>query len=305
MPLVAATFFCLNPHVLLHWDTAINDLVVRTRQTVDGGFPLFVLRKPGPDHLSAVLAGLSVRAFHRWPAASILAAACGVTGLVRACRGRSQLCVVAAVHATIAICSIAFTSKAYLFRNYIVAVPALCIGFGFTMRELHAFFSRSRRRTLFAPVWLVSAFALVYIAVPLEQAIRTQRLVDDARIRAIAWIARLRNGEQANVAATPELFTGLDGSAEQKRDMLKRPGVNLLPDFVENAEQAKTSHADYILITSGLDANGDHGEWWPFETVPGYRLAGRFEANPFEHTFEMTPTWSGRYHAIVLERAPE
>jgi hypothetical protein len=255
--------------------------------------------------LSAVLVGLAVRAFHRWPAASVLAAACGMTGLVRACRGRSRLCVVAAVHGTLAICSIAFTSRAYLFRNYIIALPALCIGFGFTMQELHALFARSRRRILFAPAWLVTAFALVYVAVPLGQAIRTEQLVDDARIRAIDWIARLRRGVRANVAVTPELFTGLDGSSDEERDVLQRRGVNLLPAVVENAEQARTSRADYILITSGFDMSGDHGEWWPFETVAGYRLVRRFEANPFEHSYEVTPTWSGRYNAIVLERAPE
>jgi hypothetical protein len=304
LPASAAVFFVLNPHVLIDWKEALNDITVRVTQVVTGGVGVFMIKKPGWEHLSAVAEGIGLYGFHRWHAASLLAAVGGATGLVIGVRGRSRLCAVAAIHAALAILSVAMTSRSYLYRNYLVALPALCIGFGVAVERLGTRLRAWMPTRAWVPVSLgmAGAFAIVYVAVPFAQAVETQRLSADTRVRAVDWIARQPHDHSPVTVATNHVIAS-DGSGQNDgaRATLARPGITFLGD-VETSDDAAASRADYILDVSYAASTGDNGRVWRFSTVPGYGEVARFEANPYEHNFDITPTWSGRFDAVVLRR---
>jgi 4-amino-4-deoxy-L-arabinose transferase-like glycosyltransferase len=307
LPSAFGLFLLLNPHVIIHWHRALGNIQARALQTIEGGFPLFLLRTPGWDHVESVLSGIVLMAFHRWTAPAVVAAVCAFAGLARALQARSGVCVVGAVQATVAILVIALTSRAYLFRNYLVALPVLCIGFGFAMEALTARWEKwanLRSRGLVARVpWLPVGFALVYVVVPAWQAVRTQQLSSDARMRAVDWIAAAAQagGHEVSVACTPAILSQGTFTQDYLRGWLKRPGIAFAPD-VKDAAEARRSHADYLVVVSSPDEAGDWGDMWPFREIPGYRVAATFEANPYEHRFDITSTWAGRFNVIVLER---
>jgi hypothetical protein len=307
IPLAVAVFLILNPHVAIHWQNALRDIQNRSRQTIDGGFPLFLLRRPGWDHLRSVLGGLVLLAFHRWAVPAVFAATCGSIGLALAIRGRSVVCIVGVCQALIAVLSIALTSRAYLFRNYLVALPVLCVGFGFSMEAATRALATSARRWQGRPrwwsrvPWIAVAFAIVYVAVPVGQAVRAHRMALDARARALDWLSAQAGSHRVTVACTPDIISMGGYRADWLRDSLKRPGLHLSSD-VKDAEEAARSHADYILIVSHADGSGDWGDTWPFTAVKGYTDVARFEASPYEHRPEITATWDGRFDVIVLRR---
>jgi hypothetical protein len=307
IPLAVAVFFLLNPHVAIHWQNALRDIQNRSRQTIEGGFPLFLLRTPGWDHVRSVAEGITLLAFHRWAVPAVVATACAVGGLAMAMRDRSLVCVVGVGHALVASLSIALTSRAYLFRNYLIALPVLCVGFGFTMQAATQALTRwLRERPGPAPgwarvPWMAAAFAVVYVAVPIGQAVRAQTLSLDARSRALDWVSSHAGSHRVTVACTQDIISMGGYRSDWLRDTLKRPGVHLSSD-VKDADEAARSHADYILIVSHADSNGDWGDMWPFTEVKGYKDVARFEANPYEHRPEITATWDGRFDVIVLKR---
>jgi hypothetical protein len=300
LPVGAAVFLLLNPHVMIHWRDALENITARVNQTVSGGLSPYLIKKPGLDHLSAVLAGLGLYAFHRWPFASLLAAAGGAVGLAMGVQRGSRLCSIAAIHAALAILMLALPSRGYLFRNYLTALPALCIGFGIAAERLGAL-ARTWAHPRAATRCLAGAFAIVYLAAPFWVAVQTQRLSTDTRLRAMDWIAQQPHDHSpVLVAANHEINTEPEGVLHDKvRAALARPGVIFLPD-VDTAVDAASSRADYIVDVSY--ATEDFGHVWRMTTVPGYGEVARFEANPYEHNFEITPTWSGRYDAVVLRR---
>jgi hypothetical protein len=216
-------------------------------------------------------------------------------------------------HAVVAILAIALTSRAYLFRNYLVTVPVLCVGFGFTMQAATtAMASWGRRRgdverpwpgrLLVRVPWLAAAFAIVYVAVPIGQAVRAQGLSLDARIRALDWISAQAGSHRVSVACSPDIISQGGYKSDWLRDMLKRPGVRIVGD-VKDADDAARSHADYVLIVSHPDETGDFGDTWPFTEVKGYESVARFDASTYEHRWEITATWDGRFNVILLKRA--
>jgi len=313
IPLAVAFFLLLNPHVAIHWQNALRDIQSRSRQTIEGGFPLFLLRRPGLDHLGSVMHGLALLAFHRWIVPAAVASACAVFGLALALRQRSLSCAVGIGHALIAILAIALTSRAYLFRNYLVTLPILCVGFGFTMQAATAAvasWARGRRemqrpsgpaRLLVRVPWVAAAFAIVYVAVPLGQAVRAQQLSLDARVRALDWISAQAGSRRVTVACTPDIISQGGYKSDWLRDMLKRPSVHLVGD-VKDADDAARSHADYILVVSHADGSDDWGDMWPFTDVKGYASVAHFDASPYEHRFDITSTWDGRFYVILLKR---
>jgi hypothetical protein len=301
LPTAGVVFALLNPHVFLHWNDAFKDITSRARQTVEGGFPLFMIRTPGWDHLRAVVSGLALLGLHRWAAPAFVAAALGLAGLAQAIASRSRICAVAALHATVAILAVALTSRAYLFRNYLAVLPALCIGFGFAMESLGATFARARSRWAPGPRALAAVFAVVYVAVPLAQAVRTQQLSMDARTRAVNWINAQAGARTVSVVFTPDIISNGGYSTDSLRDLLRRSHLAFRSD-VKTAEAARASRADYVVVVSRPDPGGDFGDRWPFREVSGYQVAATFDANPYEHRFDITSTWNGRFNVIVLAR---
>lgn len=303
-------FLRMNPHVLIHWQAAIGDIQSRARQTIDGGFPSYCLRTPGWSHVEAVVVELALLALHRWTFPALVAAAVAVIGIARAIRDRALVCLVGAVHALIAVLSIALTSKAFLLRNYLVTFPVLCIGFGFAMSAATSWLrGRTPARWWSRAPWLQAAFGIVYVAVPFAQAVRAQQLSKDARTRAVDWIVEHTAGKPVSVAWTPDvLYTG-GLRFESYLATLKRPQVTFEP-MVDNAEQAARSQAKYVAIVSHADGPGDFGDVWPFRQVEGFEAVATFDANPYEDiadygpVFDVIPAWDGRAHVLLLARRP-
>jgi hypothetical protein len=88
---------------------------------------------------------------------------------------------------------------------------------------------------------------------------------------------------------------------DRVRDQLRRPGITLLLD-VKNAQEAAATRAEYVVVVSSTDPGGVWGDSWPFTEARGLRPAARFDANPYEHSFDITATWGGRRNVIVLQR---
>ena len=118
VPAAVALFLLMNPHFAIHWQAALGDVQNRAKQTMDGGFAPSALRKPGLEHLEAVVDILARTAFHRWELAALIAFTVAVLGLVPAIRAGGTVCVVGAAHAIVAVLALALTSKAFLVRNY-------------------------------------------------------------------------------------------------------------------------------------------------------------------------------------------
>jgi MFS family permease len=315
IPLAVAFFLLMNPHVAIHWQSALRDIQNRSRQTIEGGFPLFLLRQPGWDHLGAVVGGIALMAFHRWAVPAVVAALLAVVGLGLAVRARSLVGVVGIGHAVLTILSIALTSRAYLYRNYLVALPILCVGFGFALDAAHkalgaAFASAGTSGSLGwwrrAP-WLgvAAGFALVYVAVPIGQAVAAQTLSVDPRERALEWIsAQASHGSnkgKVSVMATGDITSMCGYRSDWVRGKVQQPNIRMLKDSDDPAEVEK-QHPDYVLTISYPDESGDWPELWHFQSVKGYHQVARFDASPYEHRREMTPTWGGFYNAAVLKR---
>jgi hypothetical protein len=294
LPAAAVVFFALNPHVLIHWQTARDDIAVRINQYREGRVPEFAVRRAGFDHLFAVVDVMSLRVFHLSRACSAVVAVLSVGGLVRALRGRSLVCVVGVVHALLVLLSLAFGSRAFLIRNYLVAVPVLCIGFGFALDWVRVPVVRAT---------VALGFAVAFVAVPLFIAIQTELRATDTRVMAMDWIAAHATGAVTTVAFTPEVGVDATGDRKELRDVLKRPHIVQAKD-VDSAAAVARARPDYVLVVSHPDFFG-RGDIWPFRDVQHYRQVAEFDANPYEHDFDVTPTWMGRFNAVVLERQRE
>lgn len=224
-----------------------------------------------------------------------------VGGLCRALRERSIVCIAGAAHAAIVVVGISLSSRAFLVRNYLIAGPILCIGFGFAMQSIHAWIG-ARTKSRVAQAIVAAAFVAVFVIVPFAQAVRTEELVADSRMRAMDWIAsRVQGDTTVSVAFTQDVCQDATGNRPDLHDALKRPKVVISSD-VNSPAQAATSRADYLLISSHPDQFGEKGDIWPFESVPGYRIVARFDPNPYEHNIALTPTWMGQFTALVLQR---
>jgi hypothetical protein len=295
LPLGAVVFFALNPNVLLHWMKAMGDISVRMNQYSRGGVPEFLVRHRGLDHLGAILYAIFFQIFHRWPLASAALAALSFGGLGRALRARSLVCLAGAAHSLILVLGLAVTSRAFLLRNYLVVVPILCVGLGFAMEALHA-----RFRGIAPAVALAAAFGAFFVAVPCAQAARTEMLTTDARLRALDWIDASHGSRRATIAFTPEVAVDATADRGDIRTILQRRSLDNMPDVADEA-RVQAYKPDFVMIVSHPDFSG-RGDIWPFRSVPGYREVARFDSNPYEHNYDISPTWMGRFNVIVLHR---
>jgi hypothetical protein len=307
LPAVVATFIGLNPmfaHVD-HWRDAIGDVLSRALQTHYGGFPEYQLREPGWPHLVAAWSALGSLALHRTPAVSIVLAAISAGGLVSAVRRRNLFYALAAGHAVIAVFVLAWPNRAFLLRNYLVATPALCPGFGFGAWELARRVAarvegRRARWALLALAGAATGVALV--ALPVHDAVACQTLSEDPRQRAMDWIAA-HGAPGSRVAYTPSVIGDVAmGKYDRFDDTLPRSGT---PDVRSCRDVTGASPPlQYVITASYRDDENwvTYEDLWFFQECPPYREVARFEPNPYEHNFAVTPPWNGRTTAIVLER---
>jgi len=277
---------------------AVHDVQKRVNQTVRGGLPEFLLRARGPEHLAAEAHALLVQLFHRWPWAGAIGGALAVSGVALAWRQRSVIVIVGTIQATLLLAGFAFTSRAFLFRNYLGAAPILCIGIGFSMTWLHAEASRLRFQTG-ARAILASAFVGLFVVVSAFHAVRAQALSLDARTRALDWLSA-HVSTTSTVTCTNTVIADVMGIRGELRPTRDRPHLTFTVD-VADAQEAVSQHADYVLVASSPDPFG-RGIVWPFRELPGYHAVAHFERNPYEHNFAITPTWGGRFDALVLQR---
>jgi Dolichyl-phosphate-mannose-protein mannosyltransferase len=311
VPLVAATFLVENPLIVSrdHWKDAFGDVIGRALQTHDGGFPEYTLREPGLPHLGAALGELATLSLHRSPAIAVALAVVAVVGLGRAVCRVNVFYAIASFHALVAVLAMALPNRAFLLRNYLVVVPALCLGFGMAASELTAILARrappTRARAWFLWAPLGMAVLITLVAFPLHDAIACQRQSVDPRKRAMDWIAS-RSTPGTRVAFAP---TVLGSAAIARYDgfdaTLKEPGFELLPE-VSSCNDVLGSGAQYVVTAStrNTTSKADYEEKWLFQQCPPYNEVARFEPNPYEYDFAVSPDWNGRVTAIVLARGP-
>jgi 4-amino-4-deoxy-L-arabinose transferase-like glycosyltransferase len=306
VPIVAGTFVALNPMFVDrdHWSAAWGDVVARTIQTHDGGVPEYQQRDAGLPHLAAALALLAEVALHRSQVIAVALFATGVAGLAwRIARGNRFLAI-AAAHSALAVVFMAVPNRAFFLRYYLAALPAVCLGFGFGAEALVAWVARARTSAvrLVAGGCAAATAALALVALPLRDALACQALSVDPRQRAVEWVVS-HEAADARVAYTPSVVgKAAMGTYRDFADTLPVP-VHPLPD-VESCPELLASRADYVVTASYRDpANWvAYEELWFFEQCPPYVEVARFEPNPYEHDFAVTPSWDGRVTAIVLMR---
>lgn len=306
-PVFVGCFLFFNPHYIEHWQHALRDLSVRIAQTKNGGFPAFLLREPGLEHLTATISGLfghtlSRHAWLSWPLASL-----AIVGAFVAWRDRRPVVLVGLFHAVAVVLLIALPNRTFLLRNYLVAVPAICLALALGLDWLT---TRIAERVKVAPTSALALPGLVLLApslATLHDSIENHRLGRDARERAVLWIeAQVTEGER-RVGVTPSVFgkTAL-GAHRRVRSHLERPRLSFTN--LESCPTLDEKAPDYIVSAS---YRGDESTWspyvevWHFQSCPGYRQVAQFEANPYEHTYWVTETWDGRVSALVFERGDD
>ena len=303
-PAFLGCFLFFNPHYIAHWQDALRDLTMRIAQTKNGGFPTFLLREPGLDHLATTLAGLFGHTLSRLPWISWLLSVVTLVGAYLAIRERRLVVLVGLAHAAAVVLLISLPNRTFLLRNYLVAVPAICLALALGLDGL---VSRLRERVAL-PSAVFVALPILVLLLPsfatLRDSLENQRLDRDARERALRWIDANAASERLRVGLTPSVFgkTAL-GAHRRVRSYFDLPRLGYAS--VERCPELDAKAPDYIVSAS---YRGDASTWspyvetWHLQSCPGYRQVASFEANPYEHTYWVTETWDGRVSAIVLER---
>ena len=307
LPIVPLWFLALNPHFIDSWHQATRDLAQRIAQTRNGGFSLCYLHEPGIDHLSRVLWALFGHTLSRWvPLACVLSATSAI-GIGWACRRGSKIVFISAIHAAIVVLGLALSVRTLVLRNYLTAVPVMCLGVGIGLETLSTRAARCRLIGKARP-WLgvSAAYLLVFLlgAATTIDCIANQRLSRDSRERAIDWIRDHSHGRLTSVSITPSTIASLLPVGSNALGALKRPTLHFVRQS-SSCEDLKRTLPDYVVSASyrGPDVpTTPFDERWNFTKCEGYREVARFDANPYEATLWVYPTWLGRVSTIVMAR---
>lgn len=302
VPIVGLCFLALNPHVIDQWQHALRDITARIAQTKNGGFPAFLLRKPGLPHLASALWALCTVMWSRNLVVGLVIAAVALFGLFVGCSERRLTVWIGVVYAAAAALEMALPNRTFLVRNYLIVTPVLALGFGLGFSALWArLAARLERPPVVAALMLAPLVA--FGGLRTWQAVENQRKSVDPRMRAMDFIERARGGRNVTVAFTPSVV-GSDaiGARRGSRRDLLRPGVTILPREVRTAKEAAASDADYVVTASYRvrEKYYPYVPQWFFQSVPGYKVLDRVEPNPYEHNFNVTTTWDGRVAVVVL-----
>ncbi len=307
-PIFLACFFFFNPHYIDHWSAALRDLSARIAQVRDGGLPWFMVYKPGIAHLSIALWGLAGHAMsHDVPIACALSLV-ALFGLAVAIRRRTAVVLIAWAHALITVVAIAWPNKAFLLRNNLIAVPAMCLGLAVGIERLSELLEQrwERARDAAASWHLAPAILMATLtAATTRDSLKNHALAVDARLRAMDWIEKQSAEVAVSVAFAPTVTgkTAL-GVNEPSRTAMKRKGMLMKGEVADCAAVAKLRPA-YVITAS---TRGTKEQWhpyvdvWPFRSCPGYTEVAAFPDNPYEHSYWSTETWDGRVSAIVLRK---
>jgi 4-amino-4-deoxy-L-arabinose transferase-like glycosyltransferase len=308
-PVLVVTYVVLNPHVVDRSHDAFHDLAVRYRQTHDGGFSSAYIRRPGIDHLASASFAIAARFASRSTVVSLAVSGLAAWGIVRDVRRRRPLAIVAAAYAVCLVLSVALPNRAFLYRNYIVVIPAMCVGFGAGAVYLgRAVAGLGRPWRGAVSVALAGAAVVALVVLPAAEAIATQENRSDARVLALAWIAGQPGGDGGTgVAVTPAVFGKRTlGGYKELRDAVDP----LLPGLATHEVEACPDPANgplYVVSASYRDTHkappSDPWEevWW-FRECPGYEQAAAFGPRPVAVDLGAYPTWYGRVAVVVLRK---
>jgi hypothetical protein len=311
IPIVAVTYVAFNPHLVDRTGDAMRDLVGRYRQTRDGGFSSCYLRTPGLPHLLSAVAAIVTQFLSRNVGVAVILTAVSLWGLASNLR-RDRLVAIAAAYGACLILSVALPNRTFLYRNYLVVIPVLCLGFGSGLVDLaNVLAARLREHGAVGRIALSGlglAAAVAVVGLPLHDAIGAQRLHDDPRVRAIDWIGQqARDGSPEDVAVTSSVFgkSGMGGWADLQT-LVQPPSIKFAAESLETCPVAPGG-PQYVLDASYRDthrapASDPWQELWFFQECPGYERVATFEANPYEVNPNAYPTWLGRVSATVLRR---
>ena len=285
--------------MILHWSKAIMDINVRMNQYARGGVPEFIARMQGPEHFAAILYALFFQMFHRWPLASAVLASLAFSGVARAIRGRSLVTIAGAVHAAVVVLGLSISSRAFLLRNYLVVVPVLVrrvlVRDGVDPR------AHARSRPSRYPSRSRASFARVLRRGAVRAGRSHRGARTDARSAPLDWISARATKPSTVVAAMPDL--GLDEAAIRANPPFRAPAPE--PRLHARCRERRRGPSVAPRFHHGRLAPRflGRGDVWPRSfRSPGYRDVAHFDSNPYEHNFDVTPTWMGRFNVIVLQR---
>lgn len=305
-PLIVACFLALNPHFIDHWPQAHFDLTRRINQTVEGGFSYCYRRKPGLDHLGSSAWALFAHTLSRSVVVSCWLCTLSLCGIVLAIRHGFIVVTAALAHALLVVTGMSLTA-AFLLRNTLVVVPVLCLGCGVALESLPSklgmLFSWSRKTKL----WSVSVTLLplgLVVLLTVHDSVMNQELSQDSRVRALEWISEQTASGQVTVAFTPSVLTPPEHVSPDIRQRLARPALRFAGQAQDCAALTRLS-PDYLVSASkrGPDIPSvPFVQLWSITHCKDYVKVRTFEANPYEATFWVSPTWAGRVSTIVLQR---
>jgi hypothetical protein len=304
-----ACFFKLNPHYVDQWQQALHDVMGKIKQVSEAeGFPECMQRKLGLDHFGYAMWGLAGHGLARSIPCSLIAAAASLCGLVVALRRRLQAVWVAWGQAMIAVAGVASTNKVFLFRNHLVALPAIVLSLAIGVEWVGDWLVARWPR---APRALLRAVAIVALFGPMAvdtvaSSVGNERLKVDARMRALDWIAA-HASSTARVAFAPTVvgsarMGGEGEGAPPPMSAFERPRVRLVGEAAD-CSAIQRLDADYVVTAStSRDPVPPYHPAWPIAACPSYEEVASFEANPYEHTWWVSEMWLGRVDARVLAR---
>lgn len=314
IPIVAMIYTILNPHILDHTSDALRDLTVRYRQTRDGGFSSCYLRDPGLSHLMSAVGAIVTQFTSSNRVIATAISAVSAWGIACSLWRRDRFTAISSAYAVVLVLSVAIPNHAFLFRNYLVVIPVMCVGFGSGVAHLTSMLRLRLRGTsrllALSGVGAVAAAALV--ALPVSDAMGAQRLHQDPRVLALNLVAAQTRGDaRARVAITPNVFGAKDVLAgyEELQKLAEPAGLNLLAKEVD-ACPSPANGPTYVI--DATYRNMHRAPWtdpwqelWLFKECPGYHQVAAFDSSPFEADLQAYPTWPGRVSAIVLRRNDE
>jgi hypothetical protein len=305
LPIALGCFLLLNPHFVDRTTQAMADLTGRMAQTRDGGFSFAYRREPGLEHLTTALWGLFAHTFGQNAYVAGLVCTVSLVGMGVAIRRRSALVIIATVHALLVLAGFSLLTRTFLLRNYLVVVPALCLGFGVALTSLPPLLAAPRARLVAS---MLGAGLLVTLAVTtLWASLMNQRLSKDTRMAALDFVAERTTGPGATVAFTQSVLGPREHVGAAVRAELRRPGVSFVGTATTCAALARMA-PDYAISTSyrGRDVpTTPFVEEWYLRDCPGYQVLATFPFNPYEASLWVSPTWAGRASTIVLGRRAE
>ena len=307
-PIALGCFVILNPHFVDHWPQASHDLAQRIAQTRNGGFSYCYRRQPGLNHLESALTALFAHTFSRSVAISSIFGTSALTGIIISVCQRFTLLSVAAAHALAVICGFTLTTSAFLLRNYLIAVPAMCLGVGVALESI----SKGLDRPITSASWATRCkrtlpiFLLVPLGIfTLHDSIMNHRLSRDTRMLALDWIHDHSSKPTSVVSLTPSVVGPPEHVGPNIDQYLDRGPSIQFKGHPTNCGALERLLPDFVVSASfrGRDApTTPYIERWYITECAGYEKVASFDANPYEATFLLYPTWAGRISTIVLAR---